>query len=166
MESLETIVRWADRTDKRANPWTYYQQNYEGLTRSELMRTDRALYTQLRRKGKLAQVPNSPRFVPSYDFGEDLLAYVRENYPQTNRGELHRTNKALYNKLYHAGLLDLIPRSRSNFGEDPVAYYQANYPHLSRGQLQMKNPALYNRLHRDGLLENVPLKNQLPAKTD
>ena len=43
------------------------------------------------------------------DFGKDPVAYYEEHYSGLARGQLHKEDRSLYNRLWKDGLLENVP---------------------------------------------------------
>ncbi|OYT40718.1 hypothetical protein B6U80_02465 [Candidatus Pacearchaeota archaeon ex4484_26] len=157
--ALESIVRWAKRENKDADPLEFYRKNYDGFTRSQLQEKDKALYEILRRRDLLHKIPR--KIAKARDFGSPL-DYYQEHYPGMTREELREKDKGLYNRLQRDSLLDHIPKGKerrsSKYGEDALAYYKKHYLGLTRGELAQKDVGLYKRIREEGLLKYIPRK--------
>ena len=87
---------------------------------------------------------------------DNPLDFLREHHDGLTRGQLHREDPSLYQRLRKDGLLEHVPTTKADFSDDPVAYYTEHHDGLTRGELKKEDPNLYQRLRRDGLLEHVP----------
>ena len=151
------------------DPVAYCQQQYPGVTRKELKRKNSALYKWLWRRGLLECVPKENKTKEEVHeqlskikrekgrFGADALAYYREHYEGTPRGELKEKDSGLYQRLRSDGLLEYVPKIVADFGDDPFAYYVEHHNGWTRGRLKREHKSLYERLRENDLLKNVPL---------
>jgi len=111
--------RWADRTDRNADPANFYLSYYPGMKRGRLAKTDNALYRYLSRHERLDEViPEFDREIAersrrvrrrSSKYGTNPLAYYREHYPRFTRWEILQIDPGLYHKLRYERLLHRIP---------------------------------------------------------
>ena len=174
--ALEHRIRWIEREDKDIDPLEFFRENYDsGITRTQLSKSDFSLYRTLSRRGLLDDA------IPDFDadvakrlgeaarnaehpskYGDDPVAYYHEHYQGMTRGELHKKDSGLYQRLRRGKLLGEVPRERAesrDFG-DPVAYYHEHYQGMTRGELAKEDQGLYQILWRGKLLGEVPVASR------
>ena len=148
------------KTPKRKNrrfhdPWKFYRDNYDGLSRSNLKIIDGSLHNRLKKDGLLERIPLLER----EDYGDDPLVFYNENFFHISKSELRKKKSGLYKRLQIKGLLckipSLQPGRRSKYGENPLEFYNEHYDGMTRGKLCSVDNGLYQALRNKGLLRHI-----------
>ena len=124
-KKAKVIPRWAEREDKQEDPVTFFHKYYSPqIGRSQLSRTDNALYRSLLRSGSLEEaIPDvdidavytgwrGGSQKPYRETDDELLQRYQADHAGLSRGDLSSVNPSLYHKIRRRGLLNQIPRKR------------------------------------------------------
>jgi len=169
------VVPLADRSKSGRRPSAYaddpvahYRGRYDGYTTARLRKVNHALFTALKRAGKLDVLPPTNRSKSAKSrspYGEDPAGYYRAHFAGLTRSELWKAKSGLYYRLLKDGLIHVVPTEKEKeiaaFG-DPVAYYETHFAGLTQAELRTARPGLYDRLKRDGKLDAVPEGTRRP----
>lgn len=161
-------IRFGVRNRKyNGNPLFFFKRN-QGVygwikKRGELSIFDYALYKALKRHGQLAEaIPKSYRGFPS------PLQFLKSNpkYSNLTKGQLRKTDRALYVALFRAGQLHFLSETirskiyqKKEYREfpNPLEYFKAHSElhNLTRSQLAETDEGLYNALRKRNQLQKA-----------
>ena len=95
------------------DPLTFYNTHYAGMTRGELLKVDKSLYSVLSEHGKLLDIPATKIRKPPYNPERyDPLDFYDRFFAGKTQNELKKLKPALYKTLKDEGFLDEIPTAR------------------------------------------------------
>ncbi len=110
---IEIIPRkqrdWQSMSDDELKQ--HYTDNYNGLSKSKLVRTDNGFYDILLRRGLIKIIPNKLRNWQSMS-DDELKQYYNDNYNGLSRSDLVKKDQSFYKTLRERGLLETIPLKR------------------------------------------------------
>jgi len=140
----------------------FCNDNYSGMSKSEVEKADGGFYNIIRKEGFIDEVlPESKR----RDFtGWELKDYVdfyESNYAGMSRSEVNKADGGFYNKIRKEGFIDeVLPKNkkRSFKGwelQDFKDYMNNNYSGMSRKEVQKADSGFYEKVRKEGFIDEV-----------
>ncbi|MBT4805484.1 hypothetical protein HON71_04900 [Candidatus Woesearchaeota archaeon] len=136
--------------------------NYAGMSRSEIRYIDRIFYGKIRREGFIDEVLPESKKMNYTDWRlQDYKDYVNNNYAGMSRTEIEKANSGLYKKIGREGFTDeVLPKSKlrdfTGWGlQDYKDYMNDNYAGMSRTEIADIDRIFYGKIRREGFIDEV-----------
>ena len=150
----------------------FYNDNYSGMSRSEVAEVDSSFYSTIKKKRLLNEVfpPNKGHKFTSWQI-EDFQKFYQENHLGMSRTEVAKTNRSFYRAIETRRLQDKVfpPNQQHKFVswqvEDFQEYYQQNHSNRSRSEVQKVDKNFYKAMIRRQILNKVFPKSKRKPKS-
>jgi len=140
----------------------YCNDNYAGMSRSEVQRADPGFYQIVRNKGFTDEVlPKSKlRDFTGWEL-QDYKDHTNDNYAGMSRSEIRYIDRIFYGKIRREGFIDeVLPESKKrNFTgwelQDYKDHMNDNYAGMSRSEIGKADPGFYRKVRKKGFTDEV-----------
>ncbi len=136
----------------------YCQENFSGMSRTEIQKADASFYCTLTRRGIVEEVLPASKRRDYQDWDvEDFREYYEENYAGMSRGEVQKIDGGFSNALRARGIADeVMPNPKlvqfRGWGAKMFKqHYEEHFSGMTPSEVDKEDPGFYNAVRTRGL---------------